>query len=274
MSIFVSEQASSEEKDDIATSAGHYYYADGRTCYEIVGKNGKLRKTTLRDCRALGLYPSVTTILRCVASPGLDRWKQEQVLLAALTLTRGADETDESFIDRVLSDSRETGRKAADRGTALHGAIERWLISGGKEFQGVWQPHVDATYAACLEAGVDLLKGEPERSFAHSLGYAGKIDWSSSDVVLDFKSKAKLDSKVKGYDEHVMQLAAYDTGLGGPHRRLLNVFVGCDDCAVKIVEWDEDDAKRGLAMFFAALDLWQAKTGYIPKAPAVAVELA
>lgn len=270
MAIIVSETSGAEEKD-VASESGHWYDWSGTPQYTIVGKNGKERPTTLRDGRKNNWLPSVTTILRCVASPGLDRWKQEQVLLAALTLTRGADETDESFIDRVLSDSRETGRKAADRGTALHGAIERWLISGGKEFQGVWQPHVDATYAACLEVGVDLLKGEPERSFAHTLGYAGKIDWSSSDVVLDFKSKAKIDKNVKGYDEHIMQLAAYDTGLGGPHRRMLNIFVGCDDCAVKVVEWDEDDAKRGRTMFFAALDLWQAKTGYVPKRPDVAV---
>lgn len=64
-----------------------------------------------------------------------------------------------------------------------------------------------------------------------------------------------------------MQLAAYDLGLGNPGRRLLNVFVGCDDCAVQIVEWDSEDAQRGLSMFCALLDFYQAKTGYTPKAP-------
>lgn len=266
MSLIISDKAATAEKE-IASESGHFYAATGEPCYEIVGANGKLRKTTLRDARKLNLYPSVTTIIRSAASPGLDRWKQEQVLLAALTLTRGPDETDESFIERVLADSRETGRAAADRGTELHGAIERWLLSGGTQTQGKWQPHVDATYKACMDVGIDLLKGQPERSFAHSLGYAGKIDWSSDDAVLDFKSKAKIDKNVKGYDEHVMQLAAYDTGLGGLPRRLVNVFVGCDDCAVKIVEWDEDDRQRGLEMFFALLDFWKAKTGYYPKAP-------
>lgn len=267
MTLIISEKSATAEKEEIASEAGRWYDWNGNSVNETVGKNGKVRPTTLRDARLNNYLPSTTTIIRSAASPGLDRWKQEQVLLAALTLTRGPDETDESFIERVLTDSRETGRAAADRGTELHGAIERWLLSGGTQTQGKWQPHVDATYKACMDVGIDLLKGEPERSFAHHLGYAGKIDWSSADAVLDFKSKSVIDKNVKGYDEHVMQLAAYDTGLGNPGRRLLNVFVGCDDCLVKIVEWDDEDSRRGLAMFFALLDFWQAKTGYTPKAP-------
>ena len=266
MAIYISDKPAAEEKE-VTAESGHWYDWDGQPRYTLIGANGKERNTTLRDARKLNLLPSVTTIIRCAASQGLERWKNEQVLLAALTLTRAPDETDESFIERVLTDSRETGRAAADRGTALHGAIERWLLSGGKESQGVWQPHVDATYKACLEKDIDLLKGEPERSFAHHYGYAGKIDWSSDSALLDFKSKSAIDKKVKGYDEHVMQLAAYDNGLGNSGRRLLNVFVGCDDCNVKIVEWDKDDALHGFACFTALLSFWKNKTRYFPEKP-------
>ena len=30
---------------------GHWYDKDGNACHTIVGKNGKVRKTTLRDAR-------------------------------------------------------------------------------------------------------------------------------------------------------------------------------------------------------------------------------
>lgn len=247
----------------VASENGHWY--DGKTGeprYTVIGANGKERPTTLRDARKYGYVPSVTTIIRQAASPGLDAWKQQQVLLAALTLPRHADETDDAFVARVIADSRETGRKAADRGTALHSAIERWIVSGGREFQGAWQPHVDATYAALKEVGIDVLAGgRAEPSFAHPRGYGGKIDYASDECIVDFKSKATVD-KAEAYDEHVMQLRAYDIGLGYHGRRLINVFVGCDDVKVKLHEWSAKDGSRGLAMFFSLLEYWWAKVGF------------
>ena len=56
-----------------AAESGHWYQADGTPAYEIVGANGKMRPTTLRDARKLNLYPSVTTIIRLMDAPGLDR---------------------------------------------------------------------------------------------------------------------------------------------------------------------------------------------------------
>jgi len=52
--------------------AGHWYRrSDGSPQYTIVGKNGKERDTTLRDAREHNLVPSVTTIMRIAAAPGL-----------------------------------------------------------------------------------------------------------------------------------------------------------------------------------------------------------
>lgn len=266
MPIYVSSQQPTL-RDQFATESGHWYhYPTGESRYTVLGKNGKERPTTLRDAKKSGgeLVPSVTTIIKTMASPGLDRWKQEQVLLAALTLSRKKDESDDSYILRIINDSKEQGKQAADRGSLLHGAIERWIVSGGKDAQGEWQPHVDATHKALLEIGVDLLKGDAERSFSHQYGFGGKIDWSSKDAVVDFKSKPSITDKVKGYDEHVMQLAAYDFGLEDKGRRLINVFIGCDDVGVKIVEWTKEEADRGWKMFLSCLDFWKAKTGYTP----------
>lgn len=267
MAIYISDKPAAEEEKTVASETGRFYWPDGRTAYEIVGKNGKLRATTLRDAKALGLYVSVTTVIRMAHSHGLERWKNEQMMLAALTLPRNPGETDEAFIARVIDDSQSTTRAAADRGTAVHGAIERWLIAGGKEHQGDVQPLVDETYKACMEAGVDLLKGDPERSFAHHCGYAGKIDWSSDAAVVDFKTKGVADKKTKAYDEHLMQLAAYDIGLGGSPRRLINVFIGCDNNVVKVHEWKPEDRERGEGMFMCLLDFYKHRNNYWPGRP-------
>lgn len=263
--LIISDKSATEEKD-VASEAGHFYTLAGEPCYTVIGKNGKERKTTLADCRRLNLVPSVTTIIRTAASPGLQRWKDEQLLMAALTSTRLMGETDEDYISRVIDDSKAQGRAAADRGTALHGALERYIQSGGSERQGQWQEHCEAVCEAMREKGINLLTdGTAERSFAHRHGFGGKIDWSGTMAVVDFKSKPSIGSaKMKGYDEHIMQLAAYDQGLLSPGRRLFNVFVGCDDKVVQVLEWKPDDARRGWWMFRYLLDFWQEKTGYRP----------
>lgn len=272
--LIISDKSATQSEDDkdVATEGGHWYAADGSPVYTVTGKNGKERPTTLRDARKLNLYPSVTTIIRTAASPGLQRWKDEQLLMAALTSTRLLGETDEDYISRVIDDSKAQGRAAADRGTALHGALERYIQSGGSERQGPWQEHCEAVCEAMREKGINLLTdGTAERSFAHPLGYGGKIDWSGRYAICDFKSKERLDGKkMKGYDEHVMQLKAYDIGLipatGYSQRRLFNIFVGAEDKAVQVLEWSKEDGERGWQMYLQLLKYWQAKTGYTPKA--------
>ena len=105
----------------------HWYRADnGKPQYTVQAKDGKDRPTTLRDARKMNLVPSVTTVMKVAAKPGLDVWKNEQLLLAALTLPRAPDESEKDFIARVVADSKETAKRAAERGTRVHESIERW----------------------------------------------------------------------------------------------------------------------------------------------------
>lgn len=108
----------------IASESTHWYTAAGEPAYTQKSKDGSDRPTTLRDARKLNLFPSVTTIIRCAATPGLERWKRQQVLLSALTLPRMDGETEEAWLARVELDWQEQGRQAADRGTEIHAAIE------------------------------------------------------------------------------------------------------------------------------------------------------
>ena len=106
-----------------ASNAGHWYTRTGEPAYTVKGKNGTERPTTLRDARQLGLLPSVTTITNEANAPGLNNWKENQVLLSALTLPRIEGESEDVWVERIKADAKETAKKAADRGTQIHAWI-------------------------------------------------------------------------------------------------------------------------------------------------------
>ena len=256
----------------IASESCHYYDKQGNAVYEVPRAKGDgMRATTLADARKLNLVPSVTTILACAAKPGLEAWKAKQILEAALTLPRLPDETLDDYAARVIEDSKAQGKKAAERGTELHAAIEDW-IRGVQNLK--WLDHCVKLNLTLQQYGIDITKGKPEHSFASPLGYGGKIDWHNDEIVLDFKTKANLESKRLAYDEHCWQLSAYAKGLTDershqflnrpPITRCANVFVGIDDCTVRIHEWNEEDMDKAWRAFQALLSFWQITKNYTP----------
>jgi len=248
--------------NDFANSSGHWYRLDGTPAYTIVGKNGKERNTTLRDARELTLVPSVTTIIRCASAPQLEKWKRNQVLLAALTLPRNEGEAEDAWLARVEKDWQESSRNAMDRGTEIHGAIERSYR--GQAPDPDWWDWVKAARGV-IDGQCGPQNWFPERSFAHPDGFGGKCDLHSASWVIDVKTK---DGEApKGlYDEHLMQLAAYRHGLGVPGARCGILYVSRDTPAASFVEAGADDLRAGLAMFSGLLTYWQAKNSYHPGA--------
>jgi hypothetical protein len=244
-------------KNDHPAESTHWYTVDGLPAYEVMAKNGNMRPTTLADARKMNLLPSVSTIIKCAATPGLEQWKMEQMLLAALTLPRLAGENEAEFLKRVRADSRETGRKAADRGTAVHAAVEDFY--GGKGIKT--HPEIIRGVENALTAKFGQQDWLAEKSFATS-SYGGKVDLCSGAAVIDFKTKEFGPDKLPtGFEENVMQLAAYRFGLGLNSAKCANVFISVTEPGlVHIVEWDEDDLFRGWKMFLGLLDYWYAKT--------------
>jgi hypothetical protein len=124
---------------------------------------------------------------------------------------------------------------------------------------------------ACSKAVCDHFAEQDwvsERSFAHAdLRCGGKSDLYTNEgdgIVLDIKTKEFTDpDKVEGYDEHLMQLAAYRVGLGVPKARCANVFVSRNVPTLAVVkEWSQDDLERGWKMFMALLEFWQLKNKF------------
>lgn len=251
-----------------AAESTHWYTRKGEPAYTVAAKDGFQRPTTLRDARKLNLVPSVTTIIRTAAAPGLERWKLDQMMHAALTLPRGATEPEAEWIKRVWTDSQETAKKASERGTAIHAAIQS-VYEGIDASGSGYEAHVTGAIVAVEKWWWEFAPLEPkaEAAFASPLGFGGKVDLSGTTgngVVLDFKTKEfDKDTDLKTWDEHAMQLAAYREGLGMPKARCAIVYVSVTNPGLsKLIEIPEEELARGWECFVYLLGFWKAKNRF------------
>ena len=230
----------------------HYYHKSGEPCYTVVGKNGKERAATLRDAREKNLLPSVTTIMSCASRPQLEAWMIDQAILASMTLPRREGELEPDYIKRVKEDAKETGRKAAERGTKIHAIIERGFNGESINGDGVFYQIAKEE----IEKHCGSVKWEVEKSFAKE-DYAGKIDLYSDEFILDIKTTDKDLTNIKTYDSHAIQLAAYrDNHKCG----ILYISTLID---AKLIWIPEEDLVKGMKQFTALKDYWYATTGLI-----------
>lgn len=238
-----------------ATAAGRFYKPDGTPAYTVIGVNGKERATTIRDARKLGLYGSVTTVIKSAAVPGRERWKAEQLLMSALTLPQMPEESEQSWVGRVWQDSIQQTIRAAERGTRIHAAIEK--AYRGEDYDPEFAAHVNLVRAevAKIFGAENWLS---ERSFAHPLGYGGKVDLHSPNALIDIKTKDGDLCDVKVYDEHKMQVAAYAQGLELNNPKCAILFVSRTQPTVKLELLKPEDVAHGAVMFKWLLFYWRA----------------
>ena len=246
---------------DKQQDSGHWYTKEGTPAYTTIGKTGE-RATTLRDARKEGLLPSVTTIINLMSKAGLDTWKQQQVLLAALTLPREPNEPEQDWLKRVMQDSRATGREAAERGTAIHNIIQGYFEQMYLPEKPAYLEAIDSTLKSAFGSQLWL----SEKSFGHHLGYGGKCDLMAKPInsqgsgyVVDFKTKDTDLDKVDIYFEHELQLAAYREGLNLPNARCAILFVNGTTNQVKLVEIEEAQLQKSWDCFQHLLRVYQIK---------------
>ncbi len=257
--------------ESYASEIGHWYTPSGAPAYTVIGHNGKERPATLRDARKLGLVPSVTTIMALEAAPGLVKWKIDQALLSAMTLPRLMGEDSDSFMKRCLEDSKAQAKKAAERGTHLHGLLEhtvaKWstfpvVVANTPEDVAIIEPCI-----MWLKTNFSGYTWKPERSFACDAGYGGKLDLcgeSATDtVVIDYKFKTDIiEGKRLAYDNHATQLAAYAYGLEKPRSRCINLFISSTTPGLIVPhEWSPADVDTGYEVFSHLLAIWKLRRG-------------
>jgi hypothetical protein len=245
----------------------HWYDRAGKPAYEVQKRDGGLRPTTLADARKLGLVPSVTTVLSVLAKPALEVWKVKQGILAALTLPRAPDEPEDDYLARILSDSGQQAKDAADEGTRIHDAIERSFR--GMVVEERYRPHVAGVREELARLFPGVSDWVAESSFASPLGYGGKVDLHSpsTGIVVDHKGKDGdfSDGKKLAYDQH-WQLAPYQQGLGLPTNVCANLFFSrTRPGKVASHVWSVEQIAEGWQVFRATLEVWRALKKFDPR---------
>ena len=197
-----------------SSESSHWYFKDGRPCYSVpyADPSKGMRPATLRDCKKLGLLPSVSTYLRCLDKPALNIWKQEMACLAVLTTPRQPNEALDAFVDRVLNVEKQQDQEAQaarDLGTDIHAALELALQAS---------PFPDELNLFVLPV-VEAIRKYGQVRFTEKIvvgdGYAGKTDLITEGdavIVWDFKTTKKLPKE--SYDEHRLQTSAYAKAIG------------------------------------------------------------
>jgi len=250
----------------IVTESGHWYDQQGNPRYTIIGKNGKERNTTLRDARKEILVPSVTSVLKVKAAPGLEVWKQNQILLAAATLPKVAGESADDWMERVKQDAREQGKSARYKGLEIHGWLEKWFAD--EEVPDESEDYTNSVGACFAEHG--FIPAHHEKSFTSHYGFGGKIDCrgkiGNKVVYVDYKTtEFDKDTKDIGYFDQCIQLSAYAYGNGHPEARIANVYVSTSEPGlVRWKEWTEADKEKGIQIFLHLLDIWKLERDYDP----------
>lgn len=246
--------------------SSHWYYTDGRPCYELPKADGKgMKSPTLADARKLGLVPSVTTILQTLAKPALQSWLIEQAVLAVLTSPRQPGEPDDAFVKRILQVERvqdQEAAKARDVGTQIHDAIEKAF--SGQE----WDKSLDAFVAPVLAWQQATGQVVWTEKILVGNGYAGRADallQGKGMMLVDFKTTSKLPEK-DSWLEHKLQTAAYASSIGQTDGPVItgNVYISTKEPGQFRVFTQDDWTTTYQKGFLPLLQFWQWSNRYTP----------
>lgn len=258
-----------------ADAGSHFYWPDGRPCYEVEmrTKPGQMRPATVRDARELGLFPSVTTILGMHHRYQLEAWKQEQVLQAGIRARAECADTDSAleYGRKILEDARTISMQAADFGTRLHAAIEAYLLNPNVGLtKATNQRPYEPSYAFLATfsrwaAENNLELEEAERCFANEAErYGGRIDFigklRGERVVIDWQTSRTMAC----YPDKKAQVCAYRRGakLFDYTPKIVTIssqtpgLIEVHDCEDEQGLWNAfQDCKR---LYFGPLGPWKA----------------
>jgi hypothetical protein len=243
------------------TSNYHWYDADGVPHHEA----------GLRDARKLNLLPSPTTIIGVMKNMGLDIWKQNNLLLSALTFPdeekKGVEL--EHLAKRIVEDSKQQGSDAAIRGTAVHLGCE--AILKGKNWDREDQQLVAVNDWA--QANVLDVTFTEEVVVNKEIGYAGCCDalldhQEHGKVVADWKTQGcKANSKGEYrpafYKNWALQGAAYRECI---NRKLpfLSVVINRNGPEIFEKRWDDEAVDKAFDAFANLHAIWCWEKNYYP----------
>jgi len=247
----------------------HWYKPDGTPMHFIELKTrAGTRPTTIRDARVLGLYPSVTSVLKDVLrKPGLERYFVRQAVLAVVTAPDIPGESIDDKITRVLEVERQQDQEAAqarDLGSLVHELIHSHLM--GKD----WGPGVDelpdgpAYLKAAMSAIEQFGKVVAAEFVVIGPGFAGTVDLLTErdgvKTVIDFKTCKELPKA--SWPEHRLQLAAYASRIGGV-TQTCNVYLSTT-CPGGVIRCVNENWQKDYEVFKKVFEVWCWMQNYYP----------
>lgn len=259
--------------------SAHFYLADGTPFFSVPNKSkpGEMRPATIRDAFKAGAFRSVTSVLDIVANPGLEIWKREQAVLAALTLPCRAGETEHDFAARAMVDADEQAAAAREMGTRLHLAVSNYLTKGTvpleEDVAPLFEPFIEwakANLDEVLESETVMVNlsnayaGTRDIRARMKDGRTAHIDVKSQDVKLDTKGKPKPAF----YESWPLQLAAYANWNGAVDDALFSVVLDRARPGIYVKEWlpaeGKTMAETYLWPFIALCEVWTYYKGGTP----------
>jgi len=260
----------------------HYYDLKGTPVFSVKAKNGNDRSTTIADCRKLGLFPSVSTILGVLDKPALLRWRYRQITDACHNEYDRVEEhyiCKETYNAEMVDRAFDQVKDAADLGTKIHDALEKAF--SGKKYKrdelvteyNLMSEFVEPTLKLTLDEGMVIDKTE-ETIVNPSEGYAGRTDacftMKNARGILDFKStKTKVGVKVKGYDEQILQVSAYHVAYYGGIKEDdigANIFLSTTEVGrVEVIWYTAYEMRRAYSAFLNICNYWFWAKTYDPR---------
>ena len=255
--------------------SSHWYTKTGEACFAIPNKSkpGQTRSVKINDAVALGLLPSVTTVLAVLDRGGLNKWKLEQVAKACWRGMPNEEQiAEEAYVRQMIDAAFQQVDDAANLGTDIHDALERWFT--GRPFNPTLTVYVQAVDKWVKAEGIEFEKHEL-RLVNRAAGYAGTTDaiirCKRGRGILDFKSRKTTAGKpCTPYDTQPMQIAAYHAAAGMmPLSRDhcgVNVFISTTEPGRVDATWyDHEQLEQELEAFDACLTLWRHLRSYDPR---------
>ena len=259
--------------------------------HKVPGKTVAERDTTVTDARAMGLLPSVSGITKTWANPGLDRWKQDITIEAALKhgseWTSAEVDADDVYA-AIRAESNRVSGAASDLGVKIHAAIEtalrgmEWNANELVELASGSQVELRELVDPALNQieSLSIMPVESEKIVTClSHGYAGQMDMAYKQLenvgVLDFKStKTKKGKKIEVRQGQAMQIAAYHYAYWGtpdkphfqPNHAGINLYISTTEIGrVDVVNYDAAELAKQWDGFLACLTLWRLQNSYDPR---------
>lgn len=255
--------------------ASHWYYPDGRACYELPKKDGSgMKIPTLADARKLNLLPGVSTILNVLHKEALVQWKIEQAVLASTTSPKLAGETLDDYIHRILHVEKvqdEEAQAARDKGNEIHGAFND--LANNRPIAPELAPWIMPAWRTTLEKFGMVKESE---TILIGDGYGGRADLitdvtGTAEVIVDFKSAKTIPREP--WDEHRLQLSAYAAARHRQHSktgliipiRVANVYLSTVHWGVFAIFEHQNWQYTYTEGFEPLLKVWQWMKDYRPK---------